>query len=139
MNFLSFFAQWISDRDQPVLFIFVREQKCLNNHSGLGFCAGMVVINTPFVLKKFLIIVFPLKTFSWLKIFFRRVQVDIVSRGSSTRSQTTFFNHLSINWLQKRPAAGDFSLFLFFSFLFSFFLLVVLKPPSLAGLRWISS
>jgi len=43
--------------------IFAREQKCLINHSGLDFCAGMVVTNTTFDLGKFLINVFPPKDF----------------------------------------------------------------------------
>jgi hypothetical protein len=41
--------------------IFAREQKCINNHSGLAFCAGMVVTNTTKALEKFFINVFPLK------------------------------------------------------------------------------
>jgi len=45
------------------IFIFAREQKCINNHFGMGFCAEMVVTNTFFVLKKFLINVFSLKDF----------------------------------------------------------------------------
>ena len=53
--------------DQPgrevLKIIFAREQKCIVNHSGMGFCAGMVVTNTTFVLEKFLINVFPLKDF----------------------------------------------------------------------------
>jgi hypothetical protein len=44
-------------------FIFAREQKCINNHSGLGFCAGMVVINSTKALKKFFIPVFSPKNF----------------------------------------------------------------------------
>ena len=51
--------------DQPgrevLKIIFAREQKCINNHFGLGICAGMVVTNTTFVLEKFFITVFPLK------------------------------------------------------------------------------
>ena len=43
--------------------IFAREQKCIINHSGLAFCAGMVVTNTSSVLEKFLINVFPPKDF----------------------------------------------------------------------------
>jgi hypothetical protein len=35
-------------------FIFAREQKCINNHFGMGFCAEMVVINTFFVFEKIL-------------------------------------------------------------------------------------
>jgi hypothetical protein len=48
--------------------IFAREQNCLINHSGMGFCAGMVVINTTFVLEKFFIIVFPPKDFLNLEL-----------------------------------------------------------------------
>jgi hypothetical protein len=44
-------------------FIFAREQKCIINHFGMGICAGMVVINSTFELKKFLIIVFFPKNF----------------------------------------------------------------------------
>ena len=47
----------------PPALIFAREQKCIINHSGLGFCAGMVVTNTTKALEKFLINVFPLKDF----------------------------------------------------------------------------
>ena len=43
--------------------IFAREQKCIINHSGLAFCAGMVVTNTTFALEKFFINVFPPKDF----------------------------------------------------------------------------
>jgi hypothetical protein len=54
-----------------IKIIFAREQKCIINHSGLAFCAGMVVTNTTFVLEKFFINVFPLKDFlnSLLKIY----------------------------------------------------------------------
>jgi hypothetical protein len=34
--------------------IFAREQKCINNHFGVGICAGMVVTNTTFVPGKIL-------------------------------------------------------------------------------------
>jgi len=43
--------------------IFAREQKCINNHFGMDFCAEMVVTNTLFVLKKFLVYVFSLINF----------------------------------------------------------------------------
>jgi len=43
--------------------IFAREQKCINNHFGMGICAEMVVTNTTFDLKKFLINVFSPKDF----------------------------------------------------------------------------
>jgi hypothetical protein len=50
--------------------IFAGEQKCIINHSGLAFCAGMVVTNTTFALEKFFINVFPPKDFlnSLLKV-----------------------------------------------------------------------
>jgi hypothetical protein len=47
----------------PPALIFAREQKCIINHSGLDFCAGMVVPNTTKALEKFFINVFPLKAF----------------------------------------------------------------------------
>jgi len=46
-----------------IKIIFAGEQKCLINHSCLGFCVGMVVTNSIFILEKFLITVFPLKNF----------------------------------------------------------------------------
>ena len=45
------------------MIIFAREQKCINNHFGIGFCAEMVVTNTTKVLEKFFINVFPLNDF----------------------------------------------------------------------------
>jgi len=41
-----------------LFFIFAKEQKCITNHFGWDFAGEMVVTNTIFVLKKFLINVF---------------------------------------------------------------------------------
>lgn len=51
-----------------VIFIFAREQKCINNHFGMGFCAEMVVTNTFFAFEKILNqCFFPYKLLHFLK------------------------------------------------------------------------
>ena len=68
---------------------------------------------------------FPLKTSSWLKIFSRKkFLVDIVSRGSSTRSQTTIFYILINQVVTKSGAPGMIFFYLLLLFLFRFCLIL---------------
>jgi hypothetical protein len=62
--------------------IFAREQKCINNHSGLAFCAGMVVTNTTFVLEKFFINVFPPKDFLNSLLKFSPAWISQIEKGA---------------------------------------------------------
>jgi hypothetical protein len=62
--------------------IFAWEQKCIINHSGLDFCAGMVVTNTTFVLEKFFINVFPLKDFLNSLLKFPSARIVQIEKGT---------------------------------------------------------
>jgi hypothetical protein len=103
--------------------IFAREQKCMINHSGLAFYAGMVVTNTTFVLEKFFINVFPLKDFLNSLLKFPQARIVQIEKGTlDYRTDTlivildhfnlkiNFFNKILISDLKK----------LFFSYLFMY-------------------